>query len=489
MRLSILDDYQGVALDMADWSPVRARGIEIVVERHPFVDEDAAARALADSEIVAAMRERTPFPKSLVERLPKLKLLITTGMRNASFDMAALKDRGVTVCGTGGPGGGNEDTAELAWGLILGAARRIAEDHAFMRHGGWQTHVGHRVAGKTLGLLGLGRLGSAVARVGLAFGMKAIAWSQNLTAEKAAEQGVERVEKDELFRRSDILSVHLVLSARSRGLVGAREIGLMKPSAILVNTSRGPICRYRSGYRGAQGRAARLCRVRRLRQGAAADRSPAAAGAERDPDSAYRLRHRRELPQLVPADRRERHRLSSTASRFGSSEANRRAMSGDDADRSARRATTMSPRSPRSMRITCCTGWPRSRKCRRSTDEIGRRRDEILAHGLPYLVAERGGRVVGYCYAGPFRPRIGYRFTLEDSIYVDPAEIGRGIGRALLEPVLARCADARLPPDGRGDRRPRDRSVDPAARSARVRPYGHAASRSGSNSAAGSTSC
>jgi phosphoglycerate dehydrogenase-like enzyme len=187
------------------------------------------------------MRERTPFPRTLVDRLPKLKLLITTGMRNASFDMAALKDRGITVCGTGGPGGGNEDTAELAWGLILGAARRIAEDHAIMRHGGWQTHVGHRVAGKTLGLLGLGRLGSAVARVGLAFGMKAIAWSQNLTAEKAAEQGVERVDKDELFRRADILSVHLVLSARSRGLVGAREIGLMKPSAILVNTSRGPI--------------------------------------------------------------------------------------------------------------------------------------------------------------------------------------------------------------------------------------------------------
>ena len=241
MRLSILDDYQGVALNMADWSPVRSRGIEIAVERHPFVDEDAVVRALANSEIVAAMRERTPFPKSVVDRLPKLKLLITTGMRNASFDMAALRDHGVTVCGTGGPGGGNEDTAELAWGLILGAARRIAEDHQFMRQGGWQTRIGHRVAGKTLGLLGLGRLGSAVARVGLAFGMKAIAWSQNLTADKAAEQGVERVEKDELFRSSDILSVHLVLSPRSRGLVGAREIGLMKPTAILVNTSRGPI--------------------------------------------------------------------------------------------------------------------------------------------------------------------------------------------------------------------------------------------------------
>jgi phosphoglycerate dehydrogenase-like enzyme len=241
MRLSILDDYQGVALNMADWTSVRSRGVEIAVERHAFADEDAVVRALADSELVAAMRERTPFPKSVVDRLPKLKLLITTGMRNASFDMAALKDRGVTVCGTGGPGGGNEDTAELAWGLILGAARRIAEDHQLMRQGGWQTRIGHRVAGKTLGLLGLGRLGSAVARVGLAFGMKAIAWSQNLTAERAAAQGVERVEKDELFRRSDILSVHLVLSPRSRGLVGGGDIALMKKGAILINTSRGPI--------------------------------------------------------------------------------------------------------------------------------------------------------------------------------------------------------------------------------------------------------
>src|ERR1700757_2578610 len=242
MRLSILDDYQGVALNMADWTPVNSRAVEIAVERHAFADEDAALRALADSELVAAMRERTPFPKSLVDRLPKLRLLITTGMRNASFDMAALKDRGVTVCGTGGPGGGNEDTAELAWGLILGAARRIAEDHQFMRQGGWQTRIGHRVAGKTLGLLGLGRVGSAVARVGLSLRMKAVAGSQNLTAEKAAAQGVERVEKDELFRRSDILSVHLVLSPRSRGLGGARGIGPMKPSAILVNPSRGPIC-------------------------------------------------------------------------------------------------------------------------------------------------------------------------------------------------------------------------------------------------------
>src|SRR3954469_20083624 len=192
MRLSILDDYQGVALDMASWSAVRDRGIEIAVERFPFADEDDVVRSLVDSEIVAAMRERTAFPKRIVDQLPKLKLLITTGMRNASFDMTALKGRGVTVCGTGGPGGGNEDTAELAWGLILGAARRIAEDHAFMRHGGWQTRIGHRLAGKTIGLLGLGRLGSAVARVGLAFGMKAIAWGQNLTSEDPAPKGAGR---------------------------------------------------------------------------------------------------------------------------------------------------------------------------------------------------------------------------------------------------------------------------------------------------------
>jgi phosphoglycerate dehydrogenase-like enzyme len=237
MRLSILDDYQGVALDMADWSPLEGR-VEIVVERKPFADEDAAARALAGSEIVAAMRERTPFPRSLVERLPNLKLLNTTGMRNAAFDLAALRDRGVVVCGTQG---GGLDTAELTWGLILGAARRIAEDHRSMREGLWQTRIGNRLEGKTLGVLGVGRLGSAVARVGLAFDMKVIAWSPNLTAERAAAAGVEHVDKEALLRQSDVLSVHMVLSPRSRGLVGRNDIALMKKTAILVNTSRGPI--------------------------------------------------------------------------------------------------------------------------------------------------------------------------------------------------------------------------------------------------------
>ncbi len=237
MRLSILDDYQGVALEMAHWSPLEGR-VEIVVERKPFADEDAAARALSGSEIVAAMRERTPFPRSLVERLPNLKLLNTTGMRNAAFDLAALRDRGVMVCGTQG---GGLDTAELTWGLILGVARRIAEDHRSMREGLWQTRIGNRLEGKTLGVLGLGRLGSAVARVGLAFDMKVIAWSPNLTAKRAAAVGVERVDKEALLRQSDVLSVHMVLSPRSRGLVGRNDIALMKETAILVNTSRGPI--------------------------------------------------------------------------------------------------------------------------------------------------------------------------------------------------------------------------------------------------------
>jgi phosphoglycerate dehydrogenase-like enzyme len=237
MRLSILDDYQGVALDMADWSALEAR-LEIAVERKPFADEDAAAAALARSEIAVLMRERTPFPRSLIERLPKLRLIVTTGMRNASIDLHAAKERGIAVCGTEG---GGLDTAELAWGLILGAARHIAEDHRAMREGGWQTRIGRRIAGKTLGVLGLGRLGGAVARVGLAFDMRVIAWSPNLTAERAAAAGVERVEKEALFRRSDVLSVHVVLSPRSRGLVGAADIALMKKDAILVNTSRGPI--------------------------------------------------------------------------------------------------------------------------------------------------------------------------------------------------------------------------------------------------------
>ena len=235
--IAILDDYQNVALKMADWSRLQAAH-KVVVFDKPFASQDEVARALADFEIVSIMRERTAFPRALLERLPKLKLLVTTGMRNASIDMKAAADRGITVCGTNG---GNHATAELAMGMVLGLARNFHVELANMREGRWQTTIGQDLKGRTMGLLGLGKLGSGVAHYAQAFGMKTIAWSQNLTAAAAQEKGVERVEKDELFRRSDFISIHLVLSDRSRGLVGARELSLMKPTASIINTSRGPI--------------------------------------------------------------------------------------------------------------------------------------------------------------------------------------------------------------------------------------------------------
>ena len=236
-NIAVLDDFQKVALTMADWSGLQ-KAHAITVFDKPMLSQDEVARALAPFEIVGIMRERTAFPGALIEQLPNLKLLVTTGLRNASVDVKAANERGITVCGT--PGGGHA-TAELAMGLMLGLARNFHTEIANVREGRWQSTVGLDMRGKTLGLLGLGKLGSELATFAKAFQMKLIAWSQNLTAEDAAAKGVERVEKDELFRRADFISVHLVLSDRSRGLVGAREIGLMKPSAFLVNTSRGPI--------------------------------------------------------------------------------------------------------------------------------------------------------------------------------------------------------------------------------------------------------
>jgi D-3-phosphoglycerate dehydrogenase len=223
---------------MADWSRLQ-QGHRVVVLNQHLPDVEACARALADFEVIGVMRERTPFPRALIERLPKLKLLVTTGKRNASIDVAAANERGVTVCGTSG---GSHPTAELAIGLMLGLARHLREEFQAMRAGGgWQSTVGFDLDGRTLGILGLGNLGGRVARIGAAFGMKLIAWSENLTPERAKAQGAEHVSKDELFRRADVISIHLVLSQRSRGLVGARELALMKPTAILINTSRGPI--------------------------------------------------------------------------------------------------------------------------------------------------------------------------------------------------------------------------------------------------------
>jgi phosphoglycerate dehydrogenase-like enzyme len=236
-RVALLDDYQGVALRMAEWKSLPA-GTEVTAFQDHVADEAALAARLADFDIVMALRERTPFTRSLLERLPKLKLLITAGMRNASIDMKAAAERGVVVCGTAGL---PYPTAELAWGLILSLARRIPAEDRATREGKWQTSVGLGLNGKTLGVLGLGTLGSRVARVGRAFEMEVLAWSENLTAERAAEVGATLTPKDELLARSDFVSIHLVLGERTRGLIGARELSLMKRSAYLVNTSRGPI--------------------------------------------------------------------------------------------------------------------------------------------------------------------------------------------------------------------------------------------------------
>ncbi len=237
MRVAILDDYFDAALRLTDWSPLAGRA-EVKVFTKPFGAEENAASMLADFEIIVGMRERTPFPGTLIRRLPKLKLLITTGMRNFSFDLEAARSQGVTVCGTGGVG---SPTSELAVGMMIALMRDIPGQFGSMRQGGWQTRPGHDLAGKTLGLLGLGKLGGAVAAAGNAFNMKVIAWSQNLTDQRAAECKARRVEKEELFRHSDVISIHLVLSGRTRGIVGPRELGRMKPTAYLVNTSRGEL--------------------------------------------------------------------------------------------------------------------------------------------------------------------------------------------------------------------------------------------------------
>lgn len=237
VHIAILDDYFDAARNLADWSQLDGRAnIKVFTER--LVGEENTAKTLADFEIIVGMRERTPFPATLIRRLPKLKLLITTGMRNPSFDMEAAHAHGVTVCGTGGVG---SPTSELTVGMMIGLMRDMCGQFSSMRQGGWQTRPGYDLAGKTLGLLGLGKVGGVVAAVGNAFNMKVIAWSQNLTGERAAKCNARRVEKDELFLQSDVLSIHLILSGRTHGIVGARELGLMKPTAYLVNTSRGEL--------------------------------------------------------------------------------------------------------------------------------------------------------------------------------------------------------------------------------------------------------
>jgi phosphoglycerate dehydrogenase-like enzyme len=238
LRCAILDDYLNLALGIADWPKVSDR-VDVTVFNEPFVSAEAAAAALKDFEIICAMRERTPFPRTLFAALPKLKLLITSGMRNAAIDMEAAKDHGVLVCGTQWA---RDPTAPLTMGLILELTRNIGRENARMHAGEpLQKFVGIEIEGKTLGVVGLGKLGAKVSGMAKAFGMNVIAWSPNLTPERCKEVGVTYASKEELFSTADIVTIHVVLGQRSRGLVGAAEFARMKPTSYLVNTARGPI--------------------------------------------------------------------------------------------------------------------------------------------------------------------------------------------------------------------------------------------------------
>ncbi|WP_295845064.1 D-2-hydroxyacid dehydrogenase family protein [Tardiphaga sp.] len=238
LHCAILDDYQNVALKLADWSPLGDR-IDVTVFDKPFASNDETIAALRDVEIVCAMRERTPFPRAVLEALPKLQLLITSGLRNAAIDLDAAKARGVVVCGTGMVG---NPTAGLTIGLMLELTRKIGFENARMKAGEpWQVTVGEDIGGKTLGIVGLGKLGSQVGSIARALGMKTIAWSTNLTPEACEKEGVDYASKEELFATADIITIHLVLSDRSRGLVSAGDLARMKPTAYLINTARGPI--------------------------------------------------------------------------------------------------------------------------------------------------------------------------------------------------------------------------------------------------------
>jgi phosphoglycerate dehydrogenase-like enzyme len=238
LRCAILDDYLNLSLKVADWSKVEDR-IDVTVFREPFASAEAAISALENFEIICAMRERTPFPRALFERLLKLKLLITSGLRNAAIDMAAAKDKQVVVCGTQWP---RDPTAALTIGMILELTRNIGRENARMHAGEYlQKHVGIEIEGKTLGVVGLGKLGAKVSGIAKALGMNVIAWSPNLTAERCKEVGVGYATKEELFTSADVITIHMVLSDRSRGLVGAADLARMQPTSFIVNSARGPI--------------------------------------------------------------------------------------------------------------------------------------------------------------------------------------------------------------------------------------------------------
>src|ERR1700688_4502651 len=236
-KIAVLDDYQNAALESADWSVLRDRA-DIAVFQNHLADPEAVIERLLPFDVVCVMRERTPLPRNVIERLPKLKLIASTGSGNASIDVDAAGDHGIAVVYTGYR---SDPTIEFTWALILASARHIVTESNSVRSGGWQQTVGTDLRGKTLGALGLGRIGSEVARIGRAFGMNLIAWSQNMTPQAAEAAGATLVSKNQLFEQADILTIHLVLSSRTRGLIGAAELARMKPTARLINTSRGPI--------------------------------------------------------------------------------------------------------------------------------------------------------------------------------------------------------------------------------------------------------
>ena len=242
MKLAILDDYQDVAMAYGDWDKLRARGVEVTAFDRHLGAPDAAAKSLAPFDAVVLMRERQHFPKALIDQLPKLKFVVLTGARAPSMDLAALTARGIPVSNTGS-GGSSAPTAELTWAVLMDAVRRVTAGDRLVRKGGWHKGLpmGFALEGKRLGVIGLGKLGSRVAKYARAFDMEVVAWSQNLTAEKAAEGGAKLVSKDELLATSDVITIHLILSGRTRGLIGAADIAMMKKGVVLVNTSRGPI--------------------------------------------------------------------------------------------------------------------------------------------------------------------------------------------------------------------------------------------------------
>ncbi len=298
MRIAVLDDYQSVALRSADWSGVQARA-EVDVFHDHLVDPDALVERLLPYDAVLLMRERTPFPAAVIERLPALRHIVTTGRRNPSLDVEAARARGITVSNTGSPA---DSTVELTWGLMLALARHLVEEANDLAAGGWQRTVGRDLAGSTLGIVGLGRIGTRVAEIARAFGMHVLAWSPSLDDERAAAAGATRTDLDGLLAASDVVSLHVALNDGTRGLVGARELGLMRPGALLVNTCRGPVVDTPAAP--ARHPAPRLCHrtglPHVLRRGGREPRG--LVGRSADPAAVRTMSHR--LPRFPDADAR-----------------------------------------------------------------------------------------------------------------------------------------------------------------------------------------